>query len=322
MRTVYLSFVIVFLAVGILSPVAKAQDPNNPDTKTQTTPETRVRQQNEIFPNIKPIIATYALSVITSYANQLDLQPLEKNHMRLFDQPRGIVLEAVDVNLVTGDLTLYPGTHDKGETRKTIINSKDLAELNAVLTSEEFFSVPQQNRKIGADGSSYIIEVDVNDTYLWKIHWATDDPNLINTIFKINSICSAAWIESYARQSGLAALKTNHVRLFSDARPSNTYSVTVIDLTTGKLIRYRQEGIRQNTIDATDISRLKQMLTVEEFKSITPDSQSKSRADGSVYLIEYDIDGYYFRKIMPSLVRDDEPFNNVIQHINSLVYKN
>jgi hypothetical protein len=316
MRTIFLAIILAFLSSYVLSPACKAQDSNNPANKTRAA----VRQQKEIFPKISTG-TSIALTAITYYANQRDLQPLKTNHLRVFLQPAGIVSEAVDVNLSTGDLILYPGTHDQGDARKTTISPKDLADLRGVLVSKEFLKVPQQNRKIGADGSSDIIEVDIDGSYTWKIHWVTDDPNLINTLYKINSIISAAWMTSYAQQAGMDSLKTNHVRLFADASLKNTYSITDIDLSSGQLFRNRQGGITKNSLNAAEINQLKQMLTSKEFHTLTPGSRRGLRANGIAYLIEYDIDGTYFKKIISALTRDDEYFNKVREQINSLVYK-
>jgi hypothetical protein len=146
------------------------------------------RQQNDIFPNIRPIKATSALSSITFYAKTINMQALRTNHMRFIVQPRGIVTEAIDVNLVTGDSIIYPGSNNRGSPREMTISSSDVKEIGNMLTSNEFLSIPQQKTMTGADGTSYFIEVDIDGSYLWKCHWETDDPNYINIIEKLKTL--------------------------------------------------------------------------------------------------------------------------------------
>jgi len=148
----------------------------------------RESEQNDIFPKIKPIRATGALSWITGNAKTKELEALQVNHMRYFSQPWGIVSQCVDVNLVTGEIISYPGTHDTTNVLKAIISSKELKDIRDVLTSKEFIRVPQRNNRSGIDGSSDIIEVDIDGSYLWKIHWMTEDINFINTLSKIGVI--------------------------------------------------------------------------------------------------------------------------------------
>ena len=53
---------------------------------------------------------------------------------------------------------------------------------------------------MGADGSSFVIEVDFNDSYKWISHWVTEDKNLIESVNKIGSIIEASWIDSYIKK--------------------------------------------------------------------------------------------------------------------------
>ncbi len=145
-------------------------------------------EKNNVFPKIKPAQFMRALSVITSYAKINDLKPLAKNHMRYFEQPWGIVSRCVDVNLVSGEMLSYPGTHDISDVKNITISSKEIEDILSILKSKEFIRVPQENNKVGADGSSVFIEVDIDGSYLWKSHWMTEDLNFINTMNKIGEI--------------------------------------------------------------------------------------------------------------------------------------
>ena len=311
MRILCLLFLIAFLTLSILSPKCSAERPNKVTLDTQ--------DPNNVFPEIKPIAPTIALTWIKSYAKQRDLQPLSKNHMRYFEQPNGTVSEAVDVNLITGDLTLYPSTHEKGTARKITIDPEDLAELREILTSKEFLDIPQQNRKFGMDGHSNIIEVDIDGSYLWKMHWCTEDPNFINTIYKLDSIISITRMNSYTQKLGVQTLKKNQVRLI-ESDSQETYLVIEIDLTTGKLKRYRKNAVMGKNVNSADINQLKQVLTSEEFRNITK-SRKKMRGDGRVIFVEVDIDGSYFRKMIHGLDRDDKYFKNITHQIKDLVFK-
>jgi hypothetical protein len=168
-------------------------------------------EQNDIFPKIKPLSATGALSWITAYARKRDLKPLGENHMRYFQQPKGIVSQCIDVNLVSGDVLSYPGTHDTTNVRKATISSKELKDIRDVLTSKEFIRVPQQNNSSGIDGHSDIIEVDFDGSYLWKMHWVTKDMNFINAMNKIGAI-----LKPYDMDIGIPLQqRTNIVNVFN-----------------------------------------------------------------------------------------------------------
>ena len=145
-------------------------------------------EQNSAFPKIKLVATTRAFQSLTSYAKTRDLKPLEKNHMRYFQQPKGYVSQCIDINLDTGEILVYPGTHETIETFKAIISSEELKEIRDLLTSKDFIRVPQQNDKFGFDGCSNIFEVDIDGSYLWKIHWSTQDENFIIAINKMGEI--------------------------------------------------------------------------------------------------------------------------------------
>ncbi len=145
-------------------------------------------EQNSVFPKIKLITTTRAFGAITSYAKTRDLKPLEENHMRYFLQPKGYVSQCIDINLVSGEILAYPGTHETIETLKAIISPEELKEIRDLLTSKDFIRVPQMNDRIGFDGVSHIFEVDIDGSYMWKMHWSTQDENFIEAISKMSEI--------------------------------------------------------------------------------------------------------------------------------------
>ena len=120
------------------------------------------------YPGILPLLATYA--------KEQGLKPLQPNHVRLFVQPVGIISSAFDVDLESGALTRYPGTHDKQGIRKSVLDAASLKAVREAVTSEAFRNLPEQSSKAGLDGTSYLIEVDREKKYLWRLRWQPDEP--------------------------------------------------------------------------------------------------------------------------------------------------
>jgi hypothetical protein len=69
------------------------------------------RQPEVIFPGIKPVFRAFNLQVIETYCQQRYIQKLGTDRVRLFIQPMGVVAEAVEIDLMNRQLTVYPGTH-------------------------------------------------------------------------------------------------------------------------------------------------------------------------------------------------------------------
>ena len=295
-------------------------------SREQTNTDDRLSLQKEFFPRIPEGTTARALPAIAFYAKKLGLKPLSKNHMRFFVQPMGIVSQAIDVNLVSGDFISYPGTHDKEQPKTNSINSKDLSELCNMLVSKEFLDIPSINRKMGMDGSSLVIEVDFNDSYKWISHWSADDKNLLESVNKINEIVAASWINSYIKNSGEGPVKPNHVRVFGPEGMEFDYTITDIDLVTGKLAYHMQSTTINRTLNKEQINQLKKELISDEFHKtgeLSIMSRRGSRQGGSASMIEYDIDGKYFRKTGDSggFMNRDEPFNKVKQLIWDFIFK-
>jgi len=129
----------------------------------------------EIFPRMNPKLRPSSLDWIASYAKEQGMQPLKQNHMRFFDQPLGIIGWAVDIDLTTGRLIRYPGTQEKGGHLEISADTERLEKLNSLLRSDAFGRLPQEGPKLGLDGYSYIVEVDIDGTYSWEFHWVPDD---------------------------------------------------------------------------------------------------------------------------------------------------
>jgi hypothetical protein len=326
MRMNYLFLIITLLSVSVLSGVSNAQNTDSSRSGARTSADERMSLQKEFFPKIPDGTATMALPIIASYAKKLNLKPLEKNHLRFFVQPMGYVQGAIDVNLVSGNFISYPGTRDTSKPLTNTINYRGLTELRAIFTSKDFLDIPSQNKKVGADGSSLVIEVDINDSYKWICHWSADDKNLLDSIRKLNDIVAASWIYAYVQQTGEGTLKANHVRLFEPEGRDVAYSITDIDLVTGKLVSRRQGTRANKTLNKEQINQLKQELLSENFHNSTADrlriSRGGSRPGGSANMIEYDIDGIYFRKTGPPAVpsNTDDSFTKVKQLIIDFLY--
>jgi hypothetical protein len=327
MRIYYIFLIIALLSVNILSGTSDAQNTDTSRSGTRTSTDDSKSLQKEFFPRIPAETAARALPIIASYAKKLNLKPLEKNHMRFFTQPMGYVSEAIDVNLTSGNFITYPGTRDTGQPLTNTIDSKGLTELRKIFTSKDFLDIPSQNRKMGADGVSLVIEVDINDSYKWICHWSADDKNLLDSILKLGDIVAASWINSYVQQTGEGTLIANHVRLYEPEGREVAYSITDIDLVAGKLVSRRQGTRIDKTLNKEQINQLKQELLSESFHNATTDrlriSRGGPRPGGSANMIEYDIDGMYFRKTGESVAPGniDDPFINAKQLIIDFMYQ-
>jgi len=124
-----------------------------------------------IFPNIKTQYGAGGLGTIRAYCKDKGIGQIGLNTLRYFRQPVGVVSMAVEVDLATGRLTSYPGTHDKGEKTSRNLPPEQLAELKRILRSERFTSLPVENPKFGMDGYSILIESTIDGKYFWKLHW-------------------------------------------------------------------------------------------------------------------------------------------------------
>ena len=261
------------------------------------------QDSNDIFPNIKPTRPVMGLKAIKFHAKKRNLRPLAKNHMRYFVQPMGFVSKVIDIDLTTGDLIMYP-SHDKGPVRETKVNADGLAELKEILTSKKFKDIPQQDTKIGFDGYTEMIEVEINDAYMWKAHWCPHDPNFIDTAARINHIFSMAWINDYIQKRGLQSLQKNQIRLIESVG-KNAYVTYEIDFAASTLCYYKKDAQTEKKLDTAIINKLKQVLSSKAFQSYI-DRPSRVGGDGRVIFIEADIEGAYVSNVYSVLDRDEQ----------------
>jgi hypothetical protein len=132
-----------------------------------------VKDYRDIFPLIRTwgVMAPRALSTIATYAKEVGLAPLKRNHIRYFCQPWGFVDCGVDVDLATGKLVKYPGDHRKTEICNGIAYPDRFAKLKDLLNSDAFRNLPGETPGSGSDGCSVLIEADLDGTYYWRCYW-------------------------------------------------------------------------------------------------------------------------------------------------------
>jgi hypothetical protein len=108
--------------------------------------------------------------------------------VRLFIQPMGVVTKGIEIDLANGQLTVHPGTHSEKKIVQRQLDEEQTAEIRALVTSDKFRRIPRENKAIGFDGTSYLVEVCIGDAYSWKLHWVPDDKELIEVIDHIRSL--------------------------------------------------------------------------------------------------------------------------------------
>ncbi|MCY2989543.1 MAG: hypothetical protein NTY19_16955 [Planctomycetota bacterium] len=123
------------------------------------------------FPKIKTHHGAGGLHWIEIYCKEMGIGQIKPNTLRYFHQPWGIVAKAIEVDLTTGKMIVYPPTHDKGEKIVQQLTPQQLADLKSILRSPRFTSLPMENPVSGMDGYSILIESTLDEKYLWKLHW-------------------------------------------------------------------------------------------------------------------------------------------------------
>lgn len=141
-----------------------------------------------VFPNIKSVYRAGNLQFIEAYCRKRSIRQLDKDCVRLFCQPMGFVAEAIEIDLIHRQLTVYPGTYSKNVIVQTTLNEEQNAEIRELVTSEEFQEIPTENEKIGRDGISYLVEVSTNNVYFWKLHWSPEDKEFMKVVDHIQSL--------------------------------------------------------------------------------------------------------------------------------------
>ncbi len=150
----------------------------------------RLLKDNEmkpVFPNIEARYRKDSLDVIESYCTGRGIGPLGKNRVRLFVQPMGIVSEAIEVDFASRTMTVHPGTHGKGDIVHTLLDEDQIAQIRALVVSPEFRKIPSENRTVGLDGTSFLMEASIDDAYYWVLHWSPDDEYLIRVVDQIRN---------------------------------------------------------------------------------------------------------------------------------------
>ncbi|HUT59766.1 MAG TPA: protease inhibitor I42 family protein [Phycisphaerae bacterium] len=144
-----------------------------------------------IFPQIQPVFTGASLRFIEAYCRQRGIGRLGADRVRLFRQPMGIVGEAIEVDLANRQLTVHPATHSNKEIVLTKLDEGQAAKVKALVTSDEFGKIPEKNKKIGLDGTSYLVEARIGNAYSWKLHWSPDDKELRKVIDHLRALAGA-----------------------------------------------------------------------------------------------------------------------------------
>jgi hypothetical protein len=140
------------------------------------------KEPEVIFPHIKTVYRMGELRWIKAYCKKCGIRRLGRNRVRLFMQPAGYVDEAIEIELTQGELTVYPGTHSDKEICHTLVSEGEVATIRTLVTSPEFEHIPAENKTMGYDGISYLLEVHLDGTYSWKLHWFPDDKEFFKIV--------------------------------------------------------------------------------------------------------------------------------------------
>lgn len=141
-----------------------------------------------VFPHIKSVYRAGNLQFIEEYCRKRGIRQLDRDCVRLICQPMGFVAEAIEIDLIHRQLTVYPGTYSKNVIVQTPLDERQTAEIRAFVTSEEFKGIPTENKKFGLDGSSYLIEASIDNVYFWKLHWVSEDKEFMKVVDHIQSL--------------------------------------------------------------------------------------------------------------------------------------
>ena len=172
-----------------LPPTTESAQSKTPQTQPEVI-TVEPKEADAVFPHIKPTTVHRAgnLEWIEAYCRQRGIRRLDRDRVRLFVQPMGVVAEAIEVDLANGQLTVYPGTHSKKKTVQRQLDEEQTAKVRALVTSDEFENIPRENKKWGFDGGSYLVEVLIDNLYSWKLHWSPDDKELIKVVEQIQAL--------------------------------------------------------------------------------------------------------------------------------------
>ncbi len=181
-KSTVVAVVLVTIAVAALAIVM------GDNREPQETRDVESKEPAEVFPHVDATYREINLRWIKAYCKQRDIAALNGDKVRLFVQPNGIVSNVVQIDLANRKLTVYPGIHRNREFVETWLYEEQIAQIRALVTSPEFKQIPAENKKIGADGISYMVEVSIGDSYSWKLHWSPDDKEFVTVVDQILSL--------------------------------------------------------------------------------------------------------------------------------------
>jgi hypothetical protein len=168
-----------------LPPTTESAQSKTPQAQPQAI-TVEPKEPDAVFPHIKPVYR--AVEWMEGYCRQRGIRRLGRDRVRLFIQPMGVVSEAIEIDLTNRQLTVYPGTGSKKNVVQRQLDEEQTAKVRALVTSDEFENIPRENRKWGFDGTSYLVEVRIDNRYSWKLHWLPDDKELIKVVKQIQAL--------------------------------------------------------------------------------------------------------------------------------------
>ena len=150
------------------------------------------------------------MSVISDYAQSQEWASIGNNSVRIVSQPNGIISEAWQVDLNTGKVISYPGTHSKEARQAVTLTADELSVFRKTIQSKKFKAIPSESEKLdGLDGCSILIEVKIDNKYQWILRWCPDE----ELITRVCKLLKDAWDKhKQAEQNG--AREPSTARLF------------------------------------------------------------------------------------------------------------
>ncbi len=141
--------------------------------------------QRRIFPGVEPQRRPHTLSLIAVEAAKAGVPPPGNPTLRLVRQPMGFVSELYDINLRTGETTVYPGSHAQWKPWRFQLSGAALAHLNNLLTSEAYTGLPHENAGPGLDGTLLFIDLRLGALHHWVLWSASPHEVAMQTPFRI-----------------------------------------------------------------------------------------------------------------------------------------
>ena len=170
-----------------------SEQPSTESTESKTSQTAEVNKveplkPDVVFPHIKSVYRAGNLQFIEAYCRKRSIRQLDRDCVRLFCQPMGFVAEAIEIDLIHRQLTVYPGTYSKNVIVQIQLDEEQTAEIRELVTSDNFQEIPAENEKIGMDGTSYLVEVSTDNVYFWKLHWVPEDKEFMKVVDHIQSL--------------------------------------------------------------------------------------------------------------------------------------